>query len=105
MNYGTFNLFTADPFQTSDTLDYTNYGSMTGAVGWRFDYGPPAVGQRQMADSFFNGAGGSITANDISQGIFIIGVPAQASVLPSYLWVHATNIVNQGLLSVGRMAG
>jgi hypothetical protein len=100
INLGTINISTTDPFETSDTLFYTNSGTMAGAVGWRFDNAPPDNGLRQMADTFVNSAVGTIQAAD-STSIAIIGIPVVSPITPSYLWIHATNIVNQGLLRVG----
>lgn len=99
-NYGSISVGTTDPFSTSDTLYFTNYGNMLGAVGWIFDNAPPADGVRQMADTFVNALGAEVQAVDVT-GNFSIGVPVVTPLLPSYVWVHATNIVNRGLLSVG----
>jgi len=100
VNYGTFNIFTTYPFETSDTLTFTNYGSLVGAAGWRFDYASPGNGGRQLADTFFNANTATVQAND-APAVIVLGLPTVSPVNPSYLWVHATNIVNQGLLSVG----
>lgn len=100
INYGSFGISTAIPFETSDTLNYTNYGSLVGGVGWRFDYAPANAGVRQMAANFVNSNIGLVEADDLP-GFLIQGFPNLASVTPSYLWVNATNIINQGTLSVG----
>ncbi len=100
VNYGTFSIFTLDPFETSNTRNFTNYGSLTGASGWWFDNSPAASGARRMADSFVNHNGAVVQGLDEPLIIFI-GVPNVAPVSPSYLWVQATNIVSQGLLHVG----
>lgn len=70
------------PFQTQNTLYYTNKGSgvMTGSVGFRFDYFTPLTGLSYPADTFVNN--GQITGDP-------------------YLIISATNIVNTGLLFSG----
>ena len=46
-NAGIWYIYTSPyPFQTQNTLNYTNVGSMTGAVGWEFDFGPLPSGGR-----------------------------------------------------------
>jgi hypothetical protein len=100
VNYGTFSFVTVDPFETSDTLYYTNYGNLFAGPGWIFDYAPPVSGVRQMADTFANLNPGVVESFDLPAGSFV-GIPSVSQSLPSYLWVHATNILNEGLLSVG----
>ena len=101
-NYGTWNISTTPlPYTTSDTLNFTNEGSMTGTVGWEFDYGPLPLGGRGKAASFFNDTPGTITAGD-----GFIQNPAHAQYFSevSYLLISATNILNKGAL-VGGISG
>lgn len=90
------------PFDTSNTRNFTNAGTMSGSVGFRFDNAPrDSAGNlfapRKLAANFLNKNSGVITATD--------GFVYSDYVLPpknvSYLLVHATNIVNQGVLTVG----
>jgi hypothetical protein len=103
INYGTLD-FTANttvqPFSTSDTLNFTNYGSMLGSVGWWLDDASPDLGTRGPAANFVNRNTGTIAAFDLPTFV-LVGVPNIATVLPSYLWVTATNVVNRGLMAVG----
>jgi hypothetical protein len=92
VNSGTWDIDTTYPFETADTLNYTNTGTMTGSVGWEFDLGPSSVGQREMSANFFNGNNASIESDD--------GIGADGDTV-SYLLISATNIVNQGTLSAG----
>ena len=63
-NSGSWNIYTAPlPYQTANTLNYTNNGTMTGSVGWEFDYGTGSSGRR-MSANFVNGNGGTIQAMD-----------------------------------------
>ncbi|MCX7872617.1 MAG: hypothetical protein N2487_04970 [Verrucomicrobiae bacterium] len=70
------------PFQTQNTLYYTNKGSgvMTGSVGFRFDYFNPQTGLSYAANTFVNN--GTITGDP-------------------FLIISATNIVNTGFLFGG----
>ena len=65
VNSNTINLFLlggTNPqlFDTSDTLNFTNVGSMTCDAGWRFDTAPAIQGIRRPARNLFNS--GNITA-------------------------------------------
>jgi hypothetical protein len=95
-----FNIGTSQPFDTSNTRNFTNEGSMVGSVGFRFDTAPrnnsgSLIAPRRLSSNFHNRNGGSISAQD---GFFQNFV---SFVNGSYLLVQSTNIVNQGLLSVG----
>jgi hypothetical protein len=91
------------PYQTSDTLTYTNTGTMTGVDGWEFDFGSPTIahsfyGGPYLSAIFFNGSRGTIQANDG----YIYNPPLSLNPsLASYLLISATNIVNQGTLIAG----
>lgn len=88
------------PYQTANTLNYTNTGTMNGSLGWEFDHGPVASGVRNWSASFFNDNNGTISALD---GYLYFLNSAASGILPetSYLLISATNIVNKGLLSAG----
>ncbi|HLX95565.1 MAG TPA: hypothetical protein VKU37_07465 [Verrucomicrobiae bacterium] len=96
-NSGTWNIFTSAAYETANTQNYTNVGTMTGAVGWEFDFGTSTSGgPRSMSASFFNDSSGTIQGvdgmiNPIGNQIFTV----------SYLLVSATNIVNKGTLAAG----
>ena len=101
-NSGTWNISTATPYETQNTLNYTNAGSMTGSVGWEFDFGPLPLGGRGLSANFVNNrATATVQAND---GLILnpggIG-STLAEYLVSYLLISATNIVNNGTLIAG----
>jgi hypothetical protein len=110
INNGTFNISTIQPFDTSNTQNFTNSGSLNGAVGFRFDNAPrnssgQLIGQRKPARNFVNRTGGSVNA---AEGFTITGGvdgggggSIIAGATGSYLLVQATNIINQGTLAVG----
>jgi len=97
INAGIWNIATAPyPFQTFNTLNYTNTGTMNGAVGWEFDEGPNPPGVRGWSANFFNDNNAAITASDLT--FFLI---QNDPVTVSYLLVSATNLVNKGTLQAG----
>ena len=97
-NEATWNIGTVSPFETAHTLNYTNKGSMTGMVGWEFDWGAAVLGPRSWSANFFNDNNGKITAVDLG-----LPNPISSPILTpvSYLLVSATNIVNKGTLVAG----
>ena len=85
INNGTISIVTTVPFDTSNTQNFTNTGSMNGSVGFKFDNAPrnssgQLIGLRKLAANFHNRVTGSIN-----------GSP--------FLLVNATNLINQGALS------
>jgi len=97
INNGTISVATTMLFDTSNTLNVTNTGTMLGAVGFRFDTAPrnssgQLIGLRKPSANFHNRISGTISAFDGS----LLG-----GYLGSGLIVNSTNIVNQGLMTVG----
>ncbi|MFN0069622.1 MAG: hypothetical protein ACKVYV_18550 [Limisphaerales bacterium] len=93
VNRGTFDLFTSEPFETQNTRFFTNFNSMTGDPGYRFEF-IGVDGLRQPADVIVNR--GQIIAessgfSDPNIGGFRGG---------SHLYLSASNVVNTGLLEV-----
>jgi hypothetical protein len=97
------------PFQTTDTLIYTNRvgpgaGRMFGTPGFNFDY-LPLGGSHQRAAKFFNGNNAVIEGGELQAlfqlGNFQVNLPVFAPVTPSFVFVNASNIINQGTLKVG----
>lgn len=92
-----FPLFTSFPFDTSNTQNFTNNRYMYGSVGFRFDNAPrnssgQPIAPRKLANWFQNRSGAGVTAYD---------GPLQSGYSGSYIWVHATNIINAGTLTAG----
>ncbi len=90
VNNGTISIFTTLPFSTSNTENFTNRGAMSGAVGWQLDHAPSGAGVRRAAAVVHNHPQGTITSSD-SLG------------LSSQLLIGATNLINEGILSVGEL--
>lgn len=87
--------FTTVNLETTDTLNYTNNGTMVGEEGFVFDtltLGSP--GGRSMASSFYNPGVITVPASFAGNGFSfqIMGLP---------LLVNATNIVNPGTMEEG----
>lgn len=98
LNAGSMTFFTRLPFDTQNTLYFTNRGEMLGSVGFRFNY-ISDLG-RLPASRFENLS--QITALD-SGLIFYSedGVGFGGSLAGSYILVSATNIVNEGIINAG----
>src|ERR1041385_7582160 len=103
INNGTFDIFTTYPFDTSNTRNFTNNGTMIGSVGFRFDNAPASSGTRSLSANFHNRLTGVITATDQFGFLELInGQPTQSQLVePSFLLVYATNIINEGTLTAG----
>jgi hypothetical protein len=86
--------YPATPYQTANTLNYTNTGTMNSSIGWEFDYGPiGSISGRGWSANFFNGNGATIYGQDGP-----VEVTPGVAYTVAYLLVSATNIVNQGTL-------
>lgn len=86
INEGSFSEFSSPlPFDTQNTLNYTNYGVMNSQAGFIFEHISDG-GAHSKASSFFNGVGAQVNA---------------LSNTPNRVVVNATNIQNHGLISVG----
>lgn len=89
---GNISTFTTFPFEMSNNRNVTNKGTMTGSVGFRFEH-IPTSGPRRLLQNFVNTAGANITAFD--------GPTFSGS--GSYLYVRATNLMSQGVLSASAL--
>jgi hypothetical protein len=94
---------TGTPYTTANTMNYTNTGTMTGSVGWEFDFGSPTIahsffGGPKLSASFVNGNGATIQAVD---GAIYNPPTSENTYLVSYLLICATNLVNKGTLIAG----
>src|SRR5262249_32468237 len=74
-NSGVISIFTDQPFETSNTRNFTNSGTMSGTPGWYFDNAAAESGYRQMADNFVNNNTAFIEALDPTTTFFVIGAP------------------------------
>ncbi len=90
-------LITTSLFDTSNTKNFTNAGTISGSVGFRFDTAPrnssgQLIGVRRLAENFNNRNSGTVSA--------LVGTTI-AGFLSAQLYVEATNILNQGTVTVG----
>ena len=96
VNSGTWNIGTSPYlYETANTLNYTNTGTMLGSPGWQFDLNPSSSGQRTNSAIFFNDVPGTIQA---LEGVIINPINSLTFTRASYLLISATNIVNKGTL-------
>jgi hypothetical protein len=100
VNFGTWEIYTYDKYHTANTLNYINESSMWGEVGWDFALYPSTTGQRGMSANFLNDYGATIQAVDLSvANPETLGDADSTFDYPvSWLWISATNIVNNGTL-------
>jgi len=88
---------TSSMFDTSNTRNFTNAGSMSGGPGFRFDNAPrnssgQLIGLRKPAANFHNRISGDIAGLVTTT---IVGF------FSSQLFIQATNVINQGMITVG----
>ncbi|MFO1499409.1 MAG: hypothetical protein U1G07_13605 [Verrucomicrobiota bacterium] len=95
-NYGTFDVFTAFPFDFQNVVNFTNRGTMLGSPGFIFQTSFTS-GKRLPAANFVNASGATITSVDGG----LSGLSLNAFLTPSFLNVAATNVSVQGILSAG----
>src|SRR5688572_3284833 len=80
------------PWDSQNTITFTNRGSMFGGPGFRFETVDDPFGIRRPANSFLNTTTGEILAADT----FTVG-----SIPTSLIKINANSITNRGLLNVG----
>ena len=97
-NYGSFSVLSGGlPFDTMNTLNFTNRGVMSGSVGFNFQH-IASNGRRAPALNFVNAANAEIVAESslfFGSG-FITG--NDLTVTPAFLHIEASNVVNHGYL-------
>lgn len=100
INHGVFTVQTPLPFDTQNTLYWTNRGQMFGSVGFRFDTVNGTNGLRRPSASFYNR--GQIDADESILGFGQLETILQAGfVAGSYIDIAATNIQHSGVMRVG----
>ncbi|MEW6156310.1 MAG: hypothetical protein AB1813_02700 [Verrucomicrobiota bacterium] len=87
------------PYETANTLNFTNRGEMKGLFGFRFNNA--TVSGRKPAQNFVNGNGGRIEATGI---VFDIFDPVTTQFTPANSFtnaninISASNVVNRGVI-------
>ncbi|MCF7763223.1 MAG: hypothetical protein K9N62_06075 [Verrucomicrobia bacterium] len=95
-NHGDFSVFSILPFETQNTLNFTNTGRMFGNPGFRFET-ISATSVRTPARSFVNGVDGRVTVGSLARFL-----PAQTltnfglAFENSQLLISATTVTNRG---------
>lgn len=103
VNTGTIEILTDQAFETSNTRNFTNSGTMLGTPGWHFATIPTDVGVATPAASFVNKDGGLIRSFDPAPRRLGGTFQSPFTTEGSYLWIDADQIVNanNSRLSVG----
>lgn len=98
LNLGTFQALVGTlPYDFSNTLYYTNRGTMIGIPGFRFDY-TDDLGIRRPAANFVNNSGGQVA------GVEYFILPdywGPSRYVQTMLLIAATNVASSGYLGVG----
>jgi hypothetical protein len=98
VNYGVFSVSSQLPYETQNTLNFTNRGIMQGNPGFRLE-NVSSTGVRRPANIFFNDLGSTIRGEE-SFGV-IIGGGGFTFFEQSQVLVDAVTNINRGLLTVG----
>jgi hypothetical protein len=100
-----FNSAFLQPYETTHTVNYTNFGVMGALEGFRFDtYYPPPLNRYTSAGTLYNAPAAIINCGGTNDGAyFTTNIGAMYLALGSgecIAW--ATNIINRGTIDVGR---
>ena len=99
-NYGSFNVLSALPFDTMNTLNFTNRGTMIGSYGFNFQHILPS-GKRGPARNFVNASGAEIqAANNPSGIIFGSNPPFLIERNAGFLLIESENVISHGKFQV-----
>ncbi len=99
VNSGSFTISSTLPFDTLNTLHFTNRGSISGSIGFNFQHIAPS-GTRSSALNFVNAPGAEIIVESSEFSSFSPFLLFSDSPSPSYLLIAASNVVNSGRLQV-----
>ena len=94
------------PYETANTLNYTNYGVLGSLAGFQFDYFNTHIAQHIMAANLDNEVGAVINCGGTNDGpyfttnsiLFFFGALFGGGALCE---VSATNIINRGTIEMG----
>lgn len=87
------------PYETQNTLYYTNTGSMSAIPGFNLQYIDES-GSRKPASQIYNGPGATISGEFASLAVDVTGFPDDLHPLyGGYVSLSATNIISRGTIS------
>jgi hypothetical protein len=100
----TFNSLLTVPYETANTVNYTNFGVLGAVEGFRFDTFNTQTALYTNAANFYNGVGAIVNCGGTNDGpyfvtnavFFTLGGLGGAECL-----VWATNIINRGTIEMG----
>jgi hypothetical protein len=98
----TFNSLFVSPYETANTVNYTNFGVLGAVEGFQFDTFNTQTARHTSAGNFYNAVGAIVNCGGTNDGpyfttnaaFFSIGGEAECLV-----W--ATNIINRGTIEMG----
>lgn len=100
-----FNSLFVIPYETANTVNYTNYGVLGALEGFRFDTYNPQTALYSRAGTLFNGPGAVINCGGTNDGpyfttntLLFFGIGGQGA--ECLAW--ATNIINRGTIEMGQ---
>ena len=101
----TTTLLVVEPYETANTLNYTNYGVLGSLAGFQLDYFNTHLAQHFMAGTIDNEVGAVINCGGTNDGpyfttnsIFFFGAISGGGAL---CVASATNIINRGTIEMG----
>ncbi len=98
-NYGNFEVYSSLPFDTLNTLYYTNRGVISGLVGFDFLHISSSDGSRSPALNFVNETGSLISVYS-QRSLPLLPTETELFMTPAIVRIMADDVVNSGLLSV-----
>ena len=99
-NYGSFSVLSELPFDTMNTLNFTNRGTMVGSYGFNFQHILPS-GKRGPARNFVNTSGAEIQAANSPRGIiFGSNPPILIERNAGFLLIESENVISHGKFQV-----
>ncbi len=96
----TFSSGYTEAFETSDTINFTNNGTMAANTGFNFDTQSTYSGFRSMAGNFYNPSTISCGSGNSLIAFYLFGY-SYFNLTPAYFNAWATNILNPGTVDVG----
>ena len=98
----TFNRLSVAPFETANTVYYTNFGVLGSLQGFRFDTFNTDTGLYSRAGTLHNGGGAVINCGGTNDGpYFTTNASYFFSIDGPLCLVSATNIINRGTIEMG----
>jgi hypothetical protein len=98
----TFSSLSISPYETANTINFTNFGVLSSAEGFRFDTFNTRTASYTNAGNFYNAVGAVLNAGGTNNGPYFttnagfFTLAGEAECL-----IRATNIINRGTIEMG----